>query len=102
MPPFDWQLASSGSLGSTIDPRNRRLIISAIAGATGMAARQLVSLEPGRYVLSSSMTIASPLATNMLSARVECAERRQGQEISRIVVQLVAGEQEQPSVVSKN
>lgn len=100
VPPFDWQLAASGNLGSTIDPRNRRLTISAIAGATGMAARQLVSLEPGRYVLSSSMTSASPLAPNILSARVECAEGRQGREISRIVVPLVAGEHEQPIVVS--
>ena len=74
LPPFDWQLATTGSLGSTIDPGAKTLSVSAIGGARGSAARQLVRLLPGRYRLHWSLASDMPLPAGALSARIECAE----------------------------
>src|SRR5690606_39015716 len=43
LPPFDWQLAVSGTLGASIDDKDKSLLVSAIGGARGFAARQLLS-----------------------------------------------------------
>lgn len=74
LPPFDWQLATTGSLGGSIDPGAKILSVSAIGGARGSAARQLVRLLPGSYRLDWSLVSDMPLPAEALSARIECAE----------------------------
>lgn len=74
LPPFDWQLAASGTLGSSIDGGRKGLRVSAIGGARGFAARQLVRLSPGAYNLSWSMSAVEPVDPGALSARIYCAE----------------------------
>lgn len=74
LPPFDWQLAVSGTLGSSIDEDAKSLSVSAISGARGYAARQLVRLSPGTYLLSWSGSASTPLDGSALSARIYCAE----------------------------
>ena len=73
--PFDWQLAVSGTLGSTIDEKQKVLTVSAIGGARGYAARQLVRLSPGTYRLGWDLSSSVPLPPSSLSARLYCAER---------------------------
>lgn len=74
LPPFDWQLAVSGTLGSSIDAQDKSLLISAIGGARGFAARQLVRLSPGNYRLGWSLSASMPIDRSTLLARVACAE----------------------------
>lgn len=74
LPPFDWQLAVSGTLGASIDEKDKSLLVSAIGGARGFAARQLVSLSPGNYRLSWSLSASMPIDPATLLARVTCAE----------------------------
>ncbi|WP_139375846.1 hypothetical protein [Sphingopyxis flava] len=74
LPPFDWQLAVSGTLGASIDDRSKSLLVSAISGARGFAARQLVSLPPGNYRLGWSLSASMPITPSPLRARVSCAE----------------------------
>jgi len=74
LPPFDWQLAVSGTLGSSIDPEDKSLRVSAIAGARGYAARQLVSLRPGNYQLGWSLSASMPFESSTLWVRLNCAE----------------------------
>jgi hypothetical protein len=77
LPPIDWQLASSGNLGATIDTERKRLSISAIAGARGYAARQLIELAPGTYELEWDLVPDAAFENkDVLTARVDCAERR--------------------------
>lgn len=73
--PFDWQLAVSGALGAAIDEKQKLLTVSAIGGARGPAARQLINLAPGTYRLSWSLTSSAPIAPQSLVARLDCAER---------------------------
>ncbi len=73
--PFDWQLAVSGTLGATIDEKQKLLTVSAIGGARGYAARQLVQLSPGHYRLMWALSSSAPIAPSALSARIYCAER---------------------------
>ena len=75
LPPFDWQLAVSGTLGASIDDKNKSLLVSAIGGARGFAARQLVSLSPGNYRLGWSLSASMPIAPSTLLARIKCAEQ---------------------------
>lgn len=92
LPPFDWQLATTGSLGSTIDPGAKMLSVSAIGGARGSAARQLVRLLPGRYRLQWSLVSDMPLPAGALTARIECAEEGV-KSIPIAAVPIIAGKQ---------
>lgn len=74
LPPFDWQLATTGSLGGSINPSAKNLAVSAIGGARGSAAQQLVRLFPGNYRLGWALSSDMPLPSKALSARIECAE----------------------------
>lgn len=73
-PPFDWQLATSGSLGASISAHEDLLTISAIAGAYGYATRQLVELAPGSYVLGWDLSGSAAAGSGMAVARLACAE----------------------------
>jgi hypothetical protein len=72
--PFDWQLSALGNLGASIDKGNKQLLISAVGGATGSAAQQLVQLAPGEYRLGWSMSSNAPLSANAIAVRIFCAE----------------------------
>ncbi|MFD2987030.1 hypothetical protein [Sphingopyxis terrae] len=74
LPPIDWQLSSLGNLGASIDATQKSLVISAIGGARGYAARQLIHLEPGRYRLSWNLAANGALPQNALIARLQCLE----------------------------
>mgnify|MGYP002379305665 CR=1 FL=1 len=73
--PFDWQLSSQGNLGASVDPREKILAISAIGGARGSAARQLLKLAPGRYDLNWKVAADSAIDPGSLVVRIDCAER---------------------------
>ncbi len=75
LPPIDWQLATSGNLGASINPKSKALTISMIAGAYGYAARQLLQLSPGNYELGWSLTSQTPIDAGALTARLSCAEK---------------------------
>jgi hypothetical protein len=75
LPPIDWQLATSGNLGASINPKGKALTISVIAGAYGYAARQLLQLSPGSYELGWSLTSQAPIDAGALTARLSCAEK---------------------------
>lgn len=89
-PPFDWALASSGNLGASIDAPERQLAISAIPGAYGTAARQLVRLDPGNYEFGWKLSSNQPLAKGSLVASLRCADA--GKELSLQPVDLAVGE----------
>ncbi len=84
LPPIDWELASTGNLGASINPQAKKLIISPIAGAHGYAARQLVRLEPGSYNLSWTLASSSQIGKDQLVVRLSCAERPEQDGISLI------------------
>jgi hypothetical protein len=88
--PFDWELSTLGNLGASIDKGNKQLVISAIGGVNGSAARQLVRLAPGDYRLGWSMSNNSPLPANAISARIFCGESA-GLDTQPFVAHLVAG-----------
>ena len=73
--PFDWEVRTSGTLGATISNRDERLVVSAIGGARGTAARQLVLLSPGIYQLGWSLSSLAPIEASSITARISCAER---------------------------
>lgn len=74
LPPFDWELATTGSLGASIDAGTKNLAISAIGGARGDAARQLVRLMPGEYQLRWKLAYDAPPPKGAMSTRIYCAE----------------------------
>lgn len=89
--PFDWQLSTLGNLGASIDRRGKRLVVSAVGGASGSAARQLIQLASGRtYRFRWSMTSNAPVADGALSFQIRCAEANVS-SATRISVPLVAG-----------
>ncbi len=51
-PPFDWELVSEGGYGAFIDGENKALLMSAMSGERGVAARRMLPLERGRYTLT--------------------------------------------------
>lgn len=71
--PFDWELATLGNLGASINENDKNLSISAIGGAKGLAAQQLLRLRPGSYRLSWSLSGNLP-ESSALSMRISCAE----------------------------
>lgn len=87
--PFDWQLSSQGNLGASIDKVNKQIVVSAIPGASGFAARQLVRLDGGQYALAWNMTSEQAIAKNALTIRLQCAEK--GAEDKSTSVVLTAG-----------
>ncbi|WP_162290830.1 hypothetical protein [Sphingopyxis witflariensis] len=91
-PPLDWELAAMGNLGATIEPARKRLLISAIGGAQGMAARQLVRLSPGDYTLN---WVLSSNADNSLRFRIFCAEA-DGASLPPVIVPAAAGKKQAP------
>lgn len=93
MPPFDWDLAALGNLGASIDTDQKQLAISAIAGARGSAARQLVRLSPDTYRLAWSLSAGSPFPPGALSVRIGCAEAG-GDESLTAVIPLVEGKRQ--------
>lgn len=78
LPPFDWQLSALGNLGASIDAADKRLAISAIAGARGAAAEQLVRLSPGNYTVGWSLSGESVINPGMVTVLITCAERGGG------------------------
>lgn len=92
-PPFDWQLSALGNLGASIDRKNKRLDISAVAGAGASAARQVLRLVPGEYRLNWSLSSNSPLAANTLTARIRCAEPKVP-SVAPLPITLTAGKRQ--------
>lgn len=76
LPPMDWTLATSGHLGASVDARSKRLAISAIAGAFGRAAWQLVELAPGEYRVAWTLEADKIVGDRALSVNLTCAEKR--------------------------
>lgn len=72
--PFDWRLATLGNLGASIDTRNGQLLISAVGGASGSAAQQIVQLAPGNYRLAWKLSSSTPMSTDAIRVRIFCAE----------------------------
>ncbi len=72
--PFDWKLATLGNLGASIDSSNRQLVVSAVGGASGSAAQQLVQLVPGNYRLTWTMLSSARMSADTMSVRIFCAE----------------------------
>lgn len=83
--PFDWQLSSEGNLGASIDKANKQIVVSAIPGASGFAARQLVRLNSGYHALSWTMSSEQAIAKNALTMSLRCAEEG-GQEKAASIV----------------
>lgn len=99
LPPFDWRLAVSGALGSSIDTKDKSLLVSAIAGARGVAASQLVRLSPGNYTFGWSLTASAPIDPDILSARIYCAEPGI-KTVRPLPVPLVAGKKNAPVAIA--
>lgn len=74
LPPLDWELAATGNLGASIDAAEKNLTVSAVAGARGFAARQVVSLAPGSYRLAWSLSSDAPMEPGTLTLQLRCAE----------------------------
>lgn len=87
--PFDWDLATSGNLGASIEVDRKRLLVSAIGGAQGMAARQLIRIPSGSYVLEWTLSGGASDISMPLDARIACAER--GGAAEPVSVKLVPG-----------
>ncbi|WP_374525846.1 hypothetical protein [Sphingopyxis sp.] len=88
--PFDWQLSTLGNLGALIDRRQKQLVISAVGGASGPAARQLVRLMPGTYRFAWSMASNAPVTDGALSFQIRCAEANVP-SATEVSIPLVAG-----------
>ncbi len=93
--PFDWELATSGNLGASIEDKKQRLLISAIGGAQGLAARQLVGLLPGNYDLRWTLSESGEGGALPLRIRLFCAER-DAEGASSSVIPLTVGKRQVP------
>lgn len=74
MAPLDWELRSDGRVGSGIDEARGSLQINAIAGSSAVAARQLIALPPGNYVMFAKLGQATLPSGSDLQVHVFCAE----------------------------
>lgn len=90
LPPFDWQLTSLGNLGASIEADNGSLVISAIAGAQGVAARRLLYIAPGDYSLSWTISGEEAMPTAAVSIAIVCAEAG-GQDFNPKPIDLLDG-----------
>lgn len=101
LPPFDWELATSGTMGSSLDKQRQGISISAISGARGFAARKLVSLSSGNYALKWTMTSATPVAPSALSIRISCAEAKP-EPAAPVSIPLLSGTHVVPVNLARN
>lgn len=76
LPPLDWQLKSDGRVGAAIDEGRGTLEINAIAGASAVAARQLVAVPPGNYILFAKLGQASLTRGSEVTVRLSCADAK--------------------------
>lgn len=77
VPVFDWTTVSGGDYGAEIDPGTRSLVMSAISGARGEFARQLVHLPGGPMTLSVTPSAATESdALKHTTVEIECPEQR--------------------------
>lgn len=90
LPPLDWELTALGNLGASIDPKDKSLAISAIGGARGIAARQLIRLPEGHYSFGWAQSSTAPVAPGALIARIQCAEPK-SDPLFGTTIPLVAG-----------
>ena len=75
-PVFDWTTVSSGDYGAELDPEARTLVMSAISGARGEFARQLVRLPAGQAVLSVAASADTRSdALERTTVELECPEQ---------------------------
>lgn len=77
-PPLDWQLADGAEINAEQRPapdsgQERRLYLFASTDARGQAARQLIFLAPGSYVLSARSGRTDLPGPAGLSWRINCA-----------------------------
>jgi hypothetical protein len=73
LPPIDWMTYSVGDFGSGIVPRSGRMYLSAVASPGGGVAREWVSLDPGRYVLTSTLHVDETSGSDdRVVARLSC------------------------------
>jgi hypothetical protein len=93
LPPFDWQLSAAGNLGASIDVAEKRMVISAIGGAHGVAARKLVKLRPGGYALSWTLSSDAVIGPGTLTAGISCAEK--GAAAAPLSVALSSGKKQE-------
>ncbi|WP_152998586.1 hypothetical protein [Sphingopyxis sp. H115] len=89
--PFDWELSAEGNLGASIDAKNKQMTVSAIGGASGAAARQILRLAPGNYKLSWAISSATPFEPGTIAAGLRCADPRV-QVASPAPIPLTAGQ----------
>lgn len=90
LPPLDWNLTALGNLGASIETRDKSLVISAIGGARGTAARQLIRLPAGRYTLGWVQSSSAPIKPDALFARIRCADPK-SDPLAAVTVPLVTG-----------
>lgn len=71
--PFDWQVYATGEYGADIAADREALIVSAVSGSRGMAARQVVGLGQARYRVNADFEAAGETpGEDMLRLQVEC------------------------------
>ncbi|MES2441433.1 MAG: hypothetical protein V4574_01270 [Pseudomonadota bacterium] len=75
LPPLDWMLISDGRISAAINEGRATLEISALPGAGGTVARQLVALPPGRYALLVKLGQAALANGSDITAHLYCAEK---------------------------
>jgi hypothetical protein len=90
LPPLDWELTALGNLGASISPKEKTLAISAIGGARGIAARQLIRLPSGHYSFGWTQSSTAPVAPGALTTRIQCAEPKSA-PLTGTTIPLVAG-----------
>lgn len=71
-PPFDWEALSTGNYAGYIDPSSRTLTINSAGSSGGEAARQLVRLRPGNYLLKANGE-GSAASEYLPDIRIRCA-----------------------------
>lgn len=72
VPPFDWQLDTDGAVDVAVT--GQRLEISSRRGDGGQAARQLVSLSPGRHRITVRFGAIDSETAGIPYASVTCAD----------------------------
>jgi hypothetical protein len=75
LPPLDWELMNDGRISTTVDEASGRLEISALPGAGGVAARQLIALPPGNYALLVKLGQQALSSGSDVTAHLYCAEQ---------------------------
>lgn len=71
--PYDWQVYATGDFGADIAADREALIVSALSGSRGMAARQVVGLGQPRYRINADFeAIGETPGEDMLRVQVQC------------------------------